>query len=187
MKPLSLFFIVFVCASIVVWNWEKTPHLTILLPPHDQALHLFPVKREHAEDEAEQGLGLVPPSPSTITNSNYFPFQDEYPKASHMVHFLKLYNTTPRVKKSISEGKERADTVKQQLITLVTSQRTESTVTDTPMTTVETQAFNFGKGKSVPAENRPLYSGFGCKQWLFGMWASRLTQRTYFGYEKLKW
>ena len=42
MKQLSLFFIVFVCASIVVWNWEKTPHLTTLLPPHDQVLQPFP-------------------------------------------------------------------------------------------------------------------------------------------------
>ncbi|KAC9430408.1 hypothetical protein E3N88_29130 [Mikania micrantha] len=180
-KPLSLFFIVFVCASIVVWNWEKTPHLTTLLPPHDQALHLFPVKREHAEDEAEQGLGLVPPSPSTITSTNSNYFQDEYPKASHHE------NTTPLLEKSLSEGKERADTVKQQLITPVTSQRTESTVTDTPITTVETQACNFGKGKWIPADNRPLYSGFDCKQWLSGMWACRLTQRTDFGYEKLKW
>ncbi|KAJ0673376.1 hypothetical protein HanLR1_Chr12g0428571 [Helianthus annuus] len=33
MKQLSLFFIIFVCASLVLWNWDKTPHLTALLPP----------------------------------------------------------------------------------------------------------------------------------------------------------
>lgn len=55
------------------------------------------------------------------------------------------------------------------------------------MTDTEKQACNFAKGKWVIDDNRPLYSGFGCKQWLSGMWACRLTQRTDFVYEKLKW
>ena len=48
-------------------------------------------------------------------------------------------------------------------------------------------ACNYGKGKWVNDDNRPLYSGSGCKQWLSGMWACRLTQRTDFAYEKLRW
>ncbi|KAJ7956001.1 Protein trichome birefringence-like [Quillaja saponaria] len=51
----------------------------------------------------------------------------------------------------------------------------------------ENKACNYAKGKWVPDNNRPLYSGFGCKQWLSGMWACRLTQRTDFAYEKLRW
>lgn len=51
----------------------------------------------------------------------------------------------------------------------------------------ESQACNYAKGKWVPDDNRPLYSGYGCKQWLSGMWACRLTQRTDFAYEKLRW
>nr|GMC76168.1 protein trichome birefringence-like 14 [Ipomoea batatas]GMC77583.1 protein trichome birefringence-like 14 [Ipomoea batatas] len=46
---------------------------------------------------------------------------------------------------------------------------------------------NFAKGKWIKDDNRPLYSGFGCKQWLSSMWACRLTQRTDFEYEKLRW
>ncbi|KAL3625291.1 hypothetical protein CASFOL_030745 [Castilleja foliolosa] len=46
---------------------------------------------------------------------------------------------------------------------------------------------NYAKGKWVLDDNRPLYSGFGCKQWLSSMWACRLTQRTDFEYEKLRW
>ncbi|XP_022154657.1 protein trichome birefringence-like 16 isoform X2 [Momordica charantia] len=49
------------------------------------------------------------------------------------------------------------------------------------------QACNYAKGKWVVDEKQPLYSGFGCKQWLSGMWACRLTQRTDFAYEKLRW
>ncbi|XP_021996501.2 protein trichome birefringence-like 16 [Helianthus annuus] len=170
MKQLSLFFIIFVCASLVLWNWDKTPHLTALLPPDDQPLHLFPVEVERKQDtrvkpEAEQ----APPSLSTDFNT---------PQTSH------LENTKLLVDNSISEPKDLSETAKQQS---VTSQRTESTVIDTPMAKAETKACNFGKGKWVPADNRPLYSGFGCKQWLSGMWACRLTQRTDFGYEKLKW
>ncbi|KAK9060838.1 hypothetical protein SSX86_021544 [Deinandra increscens subsp. villosa] len=159
MKQLSLFFIVFVCASIVVWNWEKTPHL----PPHEdqQPLHLFPDDFREAQQAA---IGLTPP---TNTNSSF----NTSPKTSSHHE-----NTAPL----LAQGKERSETVKQQLVASVTSKTT-------PITKAETQACNFGKGKWVRADNRPLYSGFGCEQWLSGMWACRLTQRTDFGYEKLKW
>ncbi|XP_027331480.1 protein trichome birefringence-like 16 isoform X2 [Abrus precatorius] len=52
---------------------------------------------------------------------------------------------------------------------------------------VESKVCNYAKGKWVPDNNRPLYSGFGCKQWLSGMWACRLMQRTDFEYENLRW
>uniref|UniRef100_A0A5B6ZRH2 Uncharacterized protein n=1 Tax=Davidia involucrata TaxID=16924 RepID=A0A5B6ZRH2_DAVIN len=55
------------------------------------------------------------------------------------------------------------------------------------MTDTEKQACNYAKGKWVTDNSRPLYSGFGCKQWLSGMWACRLTQRVDFAYEKLRW
>lgn len=49
------------------------------------------------------------------------------------------------------------------------------------------QACNYAKGKWIVDEEEPTYSGFRCKQWLSGMWACRLTQRTDFAYEKLRW
>lgn len=51
----------------------------------------------------------------------------------------------------------------------------------------ENQDCNYAKGKWITDDNRPLYSGFGCKQWLSPMWSCRLTQRTDFEYEKLRW
>ncbi|XP_054790230.1 protein trichome birefringence-like 16 isoform X1 [Prosopis cineraria] len=51
----------------------------------------------------------------------------------------------------------------------------------------EHKACNFAKGKWVLDNNRPLYSGFECKQWLSAMWACRLTQRTDFAYENIRW
>ncbi|GMI97850.1 TRICHOME BIREFRINGENCE-LIKE 16 [Hibiscus trionum] len=46
---------------------------------------------------------------------------------------------------------------------------------------------NYAKGKWVIDDRRPLYSGFGCKQWLAPMWACRLMQRQDFAFEKLRW
>ncbi|KAI5415298.1 variant 2, Protein trichome birefringence-like 16 [Lathyrus oleraceus] len=51
----------------------------------------------------------------------------------------------------------------------------------------ENNACNYAKGKWVPDNKRPLYSGFGCKQWLSPMWACRMMQRTDFAYEQLRW
>jgi hypothetical protein len=46
---------------------------------------------------------------------------------------------------------------------------------------------NYMNGKWVSDSRRPLYSGFGCKQWLSESWSCRLTQRTDFAYEKFRW
>ena len=48
-------------------------------------------------------------------------------------------------------------------------------------------ACNYGKGKWVVDHNQSLYLGFGCEKWLSGMWACRMTRRTDFAYEKLRW
>ncbi|KAJ7957039.1 Protein trichome birefringence-like [Quillaja saponaria] len=46
---------------------------------------------------------------------------------------------------------------------------------------------NYAKGRWVADRRRPLYSGFGCKQWLSPMWACRLTQRPDFSFEGYRW
>ncbi|KAK9073684.1 hypothetical protein SSX86_006278 [Deinandra increscens subsp. villosa] len=94
-----------------------------------------------------------------------------------------LGNTTEIVEKSVSsEGSERyidSKPPKQQLVEPTSPKKQDSDVQE--------KACNFGKGKWVRDADRPLYSGFGCKQWLSPMWACRLTQRTDFAYEKLRW
>ncbi|KAL8473532.1 hypothetical protein ACS0TY_030385 [Phlomoides rotata] len=61
--------------------------------------------------------------------------------------------------------------------------------TDMPSTerNDQNQACNYGKGRWVADSRRPLYSGFGCKQWLSDMWACRLTTRKDFSYEGYRW
>ncbi|OMO56091.1 hypothetical protein COLO4_35791 [Corchorus olitorius] len=46
---------------------------------------------------------------------------------------------------------------------------------------------NYAKGRWVADSRRPFYSGFGCKRWLSGMWACRLTQRLDFSFEGYRW
>ncbi|KAL5647302.1 hypothetical protein ACJX0J_041657, partial [Zea mays] len=41
--------------------------------------------------------------------------------------------------------------------------------------------------KWVSDNRRPIYLGFGCKQWLSASWSCRLTQRKDFAYEKFRW
>eukprot|EP00257_Ricinus_communis_P015154 XP_015573010.1 protein trichome birefringence-like 14 isoform X1 [Ricinus communis] len=55
------------------------------------------------------------------------------------------------------------------------------------MSSAEIKACNYARGRWVADSRRPLYSGFGCKQWLSEMWACRLTQRTDFSYEGYRW
>ncbi|XP_072978746.1 protein trichome birefringence-like 14 isoform X2 [Typha angustifolia] len=52
---------------------------------------------------------------------------------------------------------------------------------------IEKKDCNYAKGKWVADEKRPLYSGFGCKQWLSEMWACRLMKRKDFDYESYRW
>ncbi|KAH7843426.1 hypothetical protein Vadar_016511 [Vaccinium darrowii] len=56
-----------------------------------------------------------------------------------------------------------------------------------PINIIPLTACNYAKGEWVVDDSWPLYSGFGCKQWLYGTWACRLAQRTDFAYEKLRW
>ncbi|KAJ8422590.1 hypothetical protein Cgig2_025060 [Carnegiea gigantea] len=46
---------------------------------------------------------------------------------------------------------------------------------------------NYGMGKWVADERRPLYSGGHCRKWLSKTWACRSSQRVDFAYEKFRW
>lgn len=48
-------------------------------------------------------------------------------------------------------------------------------------------ACNYAKGMWIADSHRPLYSGFGCGQWLPPMWSCRLTRRTDFSFEGYRW
>ncbi|CAA3021892.1 trichome birefringence-like 14 [Olea europaea subsp. europaea] len=82
----------------------------------------------------------------------------------------------------LSEAKNNSKPAEKGVVATRSSEQSKSSSTWT-----EEKGCNYAKGKWVIDDSRPLYSGFGCKQWLSSMWACRLTQRTDFEYEKLRW
>ncbi|XP_052182856.1 protein trichome birefringence-like 14 [Diospyros lotus] len=89
------------------------------------------------------------------------------------------------------EGKNSSKEAEQGLIESRNSVDRDSSMKEVRNDNLTTSAVkedcNYAKGKWVLDDRLPLYSGFGCKQWLSGMWACRLTQRMDFRYEKLRW
>ncbi|XP_022754788.1 protein trichome birefringence-like 16 isoform X4 [Durio zibethinus] len=106
----------------------------------------------------------------------------------------KLLHLSPDIKTVPLEPKRH---VKEEISTLTRSEVInnkeehhfdETSSTDTTETVpIQKKACNHAKGKWVIDDRRPLYSGFGCKQWLAPMWACRLMQRQDFAFEKTRW
>ncbi|XVF35152.1 hypothetical protein REPUB_Repub18cG0120400 [Reevesia pubescens] len=140
-KELSLVLIVLVCATILIWTWDKSPILTSLLPSKNQLLQLSP------EEEAAKHKPNLEREKTGVIESG-----------SSSTQIEETNNVILGEKTSEQEEKK-----------------------------VENQACNYAKGKWVIDDRRPLYSGFGCKQWLAPMWACRLMQRKDFAFEKLRW
>ncbi|GKD52068.1 trichome birefringence-like protein 14 [Tanacetum coccineum] len=198
--------VVVVFSVVLVWYWEKAPLVTTLFPSHAQLLNLFPageVKVKQVATDLREAQGVVnisPPLTSNNVSSSSFhtPGNTDLlspPPPSFHISTTAHENTTDVVKESVpsqvSQNHSDSKPPKQQIVEPVAPNKLDAPVEregdSVSMSNVENQDCNYGKGRWVKDDSRPLYSGFGCKQWLSGMWACRLTQRTDFGYEKLKW
>ncbi|KAE9609931.1 putative PMR5 domain, PC-Esterase [Lupinus albus] len=167
---ISLLSIVLMAATFILWSWEKTPSLTAF-PPPQKTLHLS----------------------SEILSS----VSDEEPKHERILeagknHGIRTFPTptTSDAKRNEAEGKKTSKLKEHREAFVKNSpQRSSSTgrKDNNWNNATEIKACNYAKGKWVPDNNRPLYSGLGCKQWLSSMWACRMMQRTDFVYEKLRW
>lgn len=157
----SLLLIVLVCATVLVWAWQRTPLLTAFLPPNS-LLQLSPEDKDNKpvltvgrNGTAETSTGLV---------------------EAEVKHDQKM------------ETNLKTDV---QIMEFAPPERSENTSSTTGKEqyneNVNDQGCNYAKGKWVLDNSRPLYSGFHCNQWLSHMWACRLMQRKDFAYEKLRW
>ncbi|XP_059633268.1 protein trichome birefringence-like 16 [Cornus florida] len=213
-KQLSIGLIALFCMTILIWVSDRTPLLTSLLPPRNHLLQLSP---GGAEILTGAPLSSSPSSMShtyvnkdTPTNAEkdmvnkqgkqHFNASDQMvpAKSSPEISWMETnVIMTPIVKKgNISTGAEKEMVNEPEEPNFGASdplghannsteiRKTETNVTTTP---AGKKACNYAIGKWVIDDSRPLYSGLGCKQWLSGMWACRLTQRTDFAYEKLRW
>ncbi|XP_063945645.1 protein trichome birefringence-like 14 isoform X1 [Daucus carota subsp. sativus] len=133
---------------------------------------------EGASDSHVQSKRIDLQEPDHSTNNNSFTSES-----------LMIQETTGKAVE-VSHG-ENSSKITEDLVahqnfasTNISLERRENNILTTKN---ENQDCNYAKGKWITDDNRPLYSGFGCKKWLSPMWACRLTQRTDFAYEKLRW
>ncbi|CAK9159218.1 unnamed protein product [Ilex paraguariensis] len=197
-QHVSLLLIALVCATVVVWTWEKTPILTSISPPQSHVLQLFPgppdgeiIDKQDLEVQTSSNQLEVPVN-STNTSSSVRKEENENPMTLLTKEQVISTNVTEVSNiKQVSEQKNSSKQAEKDLVTSRSFASIDSSVkgeySDNLTTHVEKQACNYGKGKWVMDDSRPLYSGFGCKQWLSSMWACHLTQRNDFEYEKLRW
>ncbi|KAK4483697.1 hypothetical protein RD792_010899 [Penstemon davidsonii] len=166
----SLILIGFVCATVLVLAWTKTTLLTSLIPAQGRTLQLdqdVSGPREILkgnDSSAQSDTKQVEPAASSGVV-----FSPEGENSKNLT-IVKRKDNTPSIIGE-AESKEVSRGMKQFL----------------NYSFLHFTDCNYAKGKWVFDDNRPLYSGFGCKQWLSSMWACRLTQRTDFEYEKLRW
>ncbi|XP_044478502.1 protein trichome birefringence-like 14 [Mangifera indica] len=159
-RHLSLTLITLLFTTIFIWVCEKNPFVTTVLPVQDQ----FTWSSSAFDEEA----------------GNHS-FQSIRPK-EHM---------QGKISESITEEETKEPGVKnldRQLTNFTTSYIPERKETDGEgMFSTKKKVCNYAKGSWVSDSRRPLYPGFGCKQWLSEMWACRLTQRKEFSYERYRW
>ncbi|KAK4757888.1 hypothetical protein SAY87_019189 [Trapa incisa] len=171
-KQISLVFVALICSTILIWAWEKNPILTNFIPSHSSWLQVSSdVPTGSAEGNVRMqdtkshkfGHALVPPTVIESGGSHSEVLEEE-----HLQEGESLQLSAPTYVFVNSTGSTK-DGQKEMIL----GQGNE--------------ACNYAEGKWVVDEKRPLYSGYGCKQWLSGMWACRLTQRMNFDYETLRW
>ncbi|XP_039144991.1 protein trichome birefringence-like 14 isoform X2 [Dioscorea cayenensis subsp. rotundata] len=151
------------CMTLSLLIWEKTPFIAFLIPP-DQLDVLSPATQIETpvvaivKDEQEQ-----PPMYGTISGGGTTVKYSNHEKTYHV-------SAPPPIALSRESSLKQKEDVKNV----------------TKLHKVE-KGCNYAKGKWVPDNKWPLYSGSGCKQWLSSMWACRLMQREDFSFEKYRW
>ncbi|PHU08223.1 Protein trichome birefringence-like 16 [Capsicum chinense] len=192
-SQISLILIGFVCATVLLLAYVKSLFLSSSLLPQNHVLQLSPDLRVKDEDALGEGSGSEQSVDSVILESEKYP---TYTNSSPVIKVTEELVTHEEIGgivpnftengdlKDVSDKKSGSIEQLTDVSTLVNSGNEHSeNLTITP----ERQDCNLAKGRWVIDDSRPLYSGFGCKQWLSSMWACRLTQRTDFEYEKLRW
>ncbi|MED6171011.1 hypothetical protein PIB30_036771 [Stylosanthes scabra] len=198
-KEIALITIVVMSATIILWNWEKTPRLTALFPPQDP-LQLSSEILSSVSDEVKYPLSVSDEEkhPSSVSDvvKHFSSVSDEVKRDKisddEKNHDIQTFpnpivheperneaqgDGTSEIEKHIQDP---AKEVPQRSSLIGGEDKNSNKAT-------ESKVCNYAKGKWVLDDNRPLYSGFGCKQWLSPMWACRMMQRTDFSYEKLRW
>ncbi|GAB4838060.1 Protein trichome birefringence-like 16 [Ancistrocladus abbreviatus] len=192
---LPFVFVILICTTILMCGWEKTPFLTAILKPPSQLFGLSP-------DVLVGSPVISVPSEQQIQMHNdqfTFPINETGEKHRAQAVDVTMRLDFPKDMKAsnegtfLSRGGESSDLLEERVSVAVPAPAVETTsrvsMKDNRNLTnqAKEQTCNYARGKWVADDHQPLYSGSGCKKWLSGMWACRMTQRTEFAYEKFRW
>ncbi|XP_060188293.1 protein trichome birefringence-like 14 [Lycium barbarum] len=189
---ISLILIGLVCATVIILAYVKSPFLSYWTPSQDHVFQISPdykVKDEEVLTErnrsgqSEENTNFV----SAISNSS------TKDKVTEELITNTEIEGSAGIPPSFTQKGEDLKALEEK-----NSSREQENEVAAPVNSAggpiehltsasKDHGCNSAKGRWVTDDSRPLYSGFGCKRWLSGMWACRLTQRTDFGYEKLRW
>ncbi|CAN1136161.1 Protein trichome birefringence-like 16 [Linum perenne] len=161
-RELTFLLIVLVCTTVIMLAWERTPLLSATLP----------------EKYLLQTSSEIP------TNLIEMKEKDKDFKEADLPG-----NKPPSLREAEgdhTQNIEQSSNITTQSVEEFRSSSEEEQEENIPKF-VDKQVCNYAKGKWVLDDSLPLYSGFGCKQWLASMWACRLMQRTDFSYENIRW
>ncbi|XP_022774755.1 protein trichome birefringence-like 14 isoform X2 [Durio zibethinus] len=143
--------------TIMLWAWEKNPLLATLLLA--QQSFRFPSSEFLADAPNNSSVSRSPKGHTEEVNKSILTKEAERP-GEHR----NAYSSTS--------------------ITTFTSEVKDNDAEELSSTNADC---NYAKGRWVADSRQPFYSGIGCKRWLSGMWACRLTQRTDFSFEAYRW
>ncbi|XP_026431035.1 protein trichome birefringence-like 14 [Papaver somniferum] len=143
---------------------------------------------ESATEQAEKSSEIVP-SVSSVTKSTTKASIDDNDRTAEQKDITMVVSQTETSPKKDLEKEKKSDATKVFDNSVSSSNQTFSQGAENDNSAAanmkKKETCDYAKGRWE--EGKPLYSGFGCKQWLSGMWACRLTQRTDFAYEKFRW
>uniref|UniRef100_A0A1J3GU46 Protein trichome birefringence-like 16 n=1 Tax=Noccaea caerulescens TaxID=107243 RepID=A0A1J3GU46_NOCCA len=211
-RDVSLVLVVLLCATVVIWTWDRTP-TSAFLPPESHFLKLeteekveriatdakdsyssaTPFLNKDTKEEEKQGKEVT----LSETDQGKTPTIEEKKQQHEDIVTEPKSRITPaieenkleQVKHEVPVGEAKA-TKKKHIKKTNLDPESKILATDEEKTSTahtKSQACNYAKGKWVVDDHRPLYSGAHCKQWLASMWACRLMQRTDFAFERLRW
>lgn len=193
-KQLILFLAAVAFTVIIFFGWVKTPIIFSVVPPQSHVLKIPPgeVKEKQVPEgeNASEGVSVSVPIVAPVNSTSTSAFMRETEKKNSTAlrgtsEETIMNDKEVSVIKQVSEGEKKSKHAVHESVAPV---KLVSTNLSLPgRENLKTQVCNYAKGKWITDDNGPLYSGFGCKQWLSSMWACRLTQRTDFEYEKLRW
>ncbi|KAL9248136.1 hypothetical protein vseg_021493 [Gypsophila vaccaria] len=191
-KHFSFTFLAVICMTIFLWSFEKRPIATTLFSSQDQLILPTSNIIQVANHISEEG---TTPEDRHFQESLHVPDQTDDTTESGESNVENSEETEDKTETSITNGenaeevedKSPPDTFSGGITESLAEESSEAVEDDVNSASSENKVCDYAKGRWVVDYNRPLYSGFKCKQWLSGMWACRLTQRPDFGYESYKW